>query len=332
MSDGDLSNASANDSTIITPFVSGPGVYYYLEDQIGSTRVITDSAGNTCYDADFYPYGGERVVTDTCPQNYKFTGKERDAESGNDYFGARYYSSSMGRFMSPDPLPWIHLQHGDDTEQKKFAAFIASPQNFNMYAYVNNNPLNKTDPTGMNACGTNDDSPCKVTVTIADRIKDANGNYNDKFTDEKNQQNYDATATVSVNGKSVGIFLINTTPSDSSKYATIQDGTYTATLVSHDGKPALALNGGGPVPVVGGKDPASGLPYATGALIHSAGIGNYTGMYFNQKLHAMAGVSEGCQTVCTSEYGRFLQAVGVQGQVGTPQGRFTVTLDTSENQ
>ncbi len=34
---------------------------------------------------------------------YKFTGKERDAESGLDYFGARYYASSMGRFMSPDP-------------------------------------------------------------------------------------------------------------------------------------------------------------------------------------------------------------------------------------
>jgi RHS repeat-associated protein len=39
------------------------------------------------------------------PQNpHHFTGKERDTESGNDYFGARYYASSMGRFMSPDPL------------------------------------------------------------------------------------------------------------------------------------------------------------------------------------------------------------------------------------
>jgi RHS repeat-associated protein len=68
-----------------------------------------------------------------------FTGKERDAESGNDYFGARYYASSMGRFLSPDwsaqeePVPYAHL---DD------------PQSLNLYSYVRNNPLNKVDPNG----------------------------------------------------------------------------------------------------------------------------------------------------------------------------------------
>jgi RHS repeat-associated protein len=69
----------------------------------------------------------------------KFTGKERDTESGNDYFGARYYSSSMGRFMSPDwsaqaePVPYAKL---DD------------PQSLNLYAYVRNNPLVSIDPDG----------------------------------------------------------------------------------------------------------------------------------------------------------------------------------------
>ena len=67
------------------------------------------------------------------------TGKERDAESGNDYFEARYYSSAMGRFMSPDwsakeePVPYAKL---DD------------PQSLNLYAYVLNNPLVRTDPDG----------------------------------------------------------------------------------------------------------------------------------------------------------------------------------------
>jgi RHS repeat-associated protein len=68
-----------------------------------------------------------------------FTGKERDAESGNDYFGARYFNSTMGRFVSPDwsaevePVPYAKL--GD-------------PQSLNLYTYVGNNPLVGIDPDG----------------------------------------------------------------------------------------------------------------------------------------------------------------------------------------
>jgi RHS repeat-associated protein len=62
-----------------------------------------------------------------------FTGKERDTESGNDYFGARYYASSMGRFMSPDPM----------------GGHLEDPQTLNRYVYVRNNPLSLTDPTGL---------------------------------------------------------------------------------------------------------------------------------------------------------------------------------------
>jgi RHS repeat-associated protein len=68
-----------------------------------------------------------------------FTGKERDAESGNDYFGARYYASSMGRWLSPDwsakiePVPYAKL---------------SNPQTLNLYAYVVNNPLAHADADG----------------------------------------------------------------------------------------------------------------------------------------------------------------------------------------
>ena len=68
-----------------------------------------------------------------------FTGKERDTESGNDYFEARYYSSAMGRFMSPDwsakeePVPYAKLD---------------SPQTLNLYSYVGNNPLGAVDEDG----------------------------------------------------------------------------------------------------------------------------------------------------------------------------------------
>jgi RHS repeat-associated protein len=69
----------------------------------------------------------------------RYTGKERDAESGLDYFGARYYASSMGRWMSPDwsakqePVPYSKLDN---------------PQTLNLYSYVQNNPLSNLDDDG----------------------------------------------------------------------------------------------------------------------------------------------------------------------------------------
>jgi len=54
-------------------------IFYFIEDHLGTSRVVTQANGVVCYDADFLPFGAEQTVTNTCPQNYKFTGKERDA-------------------------------------------------------------------------------------------------------------------------------------------------------------------------------------------------------------------------------------------------------------
>jgi RHS repeat-associated protein len=75
-------------------------------------------------------------VRNCAPIAYRFTGKERDTESGNDYFGARYYASTMGRFLTPDPMNLSAVFHPDD------------PQSWNGYSYGRNNPLTNTDPTG----------------------------------------------------------------------------------------------------------------------------------------------------------------------------------------
>ena len=129
-------------------------VHFYFSDHLGSHAVVENATGTSCeQDIDYYPYGGQEY--DYCsgtsvPQNYKFTGKERDSESGLDYFGARYDASSMGRFMTPDPLPWPHWQNGSKDDLKRFVLFLTNPQNFNMYSYVRNNPLNSVDPDGMN--------------------------------------------------------------------------------------------------------------------------------------------------------------------------------------
>ncbi len=85
-------------------------IYYYAEDVLGSSRTIVQPGQTSvCYDADFYPYGGERDITVSCSPNYKFEGKERDTETNNDDFGARYYSSRFGRWLSADwsaiPVP-----------------------------------------------------------------------------------------------------------------------------------------------------------------------------------------------------------------------------------
>ena len=122
------------------------GTYYDLTDWLGTKRVEVNAALTCVTGFRSLPYGNGLTsyaptalpqCVDATEQHY--TGKERDAESGNDYFEARYYASGFGRFMSPDwsakeePVPYAKL---DD------------PQTLNLYAYVRDSPLNGADPDG----------------------------------------------------------------------------------------------------------------------------------------------------------------------------------------
>src|ERR1700723_3953484 len=112
--------------------------------QSRTTQAELNSGGCPLWQGQFTPFGAE---LDNGPTNmhYKFTGKERDAESGLDYFGARYYGSSMGRFMSPDPSGAAFSDPGN-------------PRSWNMYSYVQNNPLNSVDPDGLDCVYIDNDS------------------------------------------------------------------------------------------------------------------------------------------------------------------------------
>jgi len=112
---------------------AGGNPIYYAEDLLGSSRVVTQNNGAVCYDADFDPFGGEHAYTNNCPSTnaYKFEGKERDTETGNDDFGARYYTSRFGRWLSADwsnvpvPVPYANL---------------TNPQTLNLYSMVADDP------------------------------------------------------------------------------------------------------------------------------------------------------------------------------------------------
>jgi len=137
---GNTNNASFNEYIFfggkrIARRDSTNAVNYYFADHLGTARIVANFSGTVLDDSDFYPFGGERVYLNSSPQNYKFTGKERDSESGLDNFGARYDSSSMGRFMSVDP--------------SRESINPANPQSWNRYTYALNNPLAYVDRNGL---------------------------------------------------------------------------------------------------------------------------------------------------------------------------------------
>ena len=103
--------------------------YYYLNDALGSVRQVMQST-NLLYSSDYKPFGANYQKDG---QTYfQFSGKPIDGSTGLYYFGARFYNPSMQRFITEDTFPGIK----DD------------PQSLNRYAYVEDNPLSRTDPTG----------------------------------------------------------------------------------------------------------------------------------------------------------------------------------------
>jgi RHS repeat-associated protein len=143
-------NVYANGQLLATYVYAQSEWVYAFNDWLGTKRVTTDAARSATGTCLSLPFGDALNCSGGIdPSEHHFTGKERDSEtgfaSGNDYFGARYYGSSMGRFMSPDPS---QLFYADPT----------NPQSLNLYSYGRNNPLTNIDPTGLDCVHVNNDT------------------------------------------------------------------------------------------------------------------------------------------------------------------------------
>ena len=117
------------------------GQHFHFTDWLGTRRAQTTAAGVSEEQCQSLPFGDGLNCSGSGVDatEHHFTGKERDTESGNDFFLARYYNSTTGRFLTPDwslkaePVPYARLD---------------IPQTLNLYAYVGNNPLTHTDVDG----------------------------------------------------------------------------------------------------------------------------------------------------------------------------------------
>jgi RHS repeat-associated protein len=166
------------------------GLHFHLNDPLGTRRMqlsgnlATLGRPETHYQS--FPFGDQLITTtepnapstanDATPLH--FTGKERDSESGNDYFRARYYGSSRGKMLSPDPSQLYFADQGN-------------PQSLNLYAYVQNNPLRYIDRNGLKCFQVDSAGNLTGTSNAGDCATDANGNptNNDIYVDDEKSKN-----------------------------------------------------------------------------------------------------------------------------------------------
>jgi RHS repeat-associated protein len=109
------------------PQDGGPPVAFHLADHLDSSTVVLDAAGAVANREEYTPYG-ETSFGSFTRKRFRFTGKEREEESGLAYHGARYYMPWLSRWASCDPKSPV--------------------SGLNSYAYAKRNPLRFTDPTG----------------------------------------------------------------------------------------------------------------------------------------------------------------------------------------
>jgi len=109
---------------------TGDTITYLHQDHLGSTRLKTDASGDVVFSGNYQPFGVEDGMVGS--EEFRYTGKPSDDETGLVYFGARFYLPEIGRFITEDPA----------------SPTLSDPQSLNRYVYCRNNPNKYTDPDG----------------------------------------------------------------------------------------------------------------------------------------------------------------------------------------
>ena len=176
------------------------GRYFFHPDHLGSSSYITDKAGVVSQHMEYLPFGellvDEHLNSHNSP--FKFNAKELDPETGNYYYGARYYSQKYNLMLSVDPMYELY-------------------PSFSPYAYTLQNPVRYTDPTGMvvetyevdkdgRICKADDETYFDKDGNEVDRIYVVNENFErtNKYTEVKlgiMETLTDLKTTITENGK-----------------------------------------------------------------------------------------------------------------------------------
>jgi RHS repeat-associated protein len=137
-----------------------PAAKFHLSDHLDSSSVVVDDVGNWVNREEYTPYG-ETSFGSFARKRYRFTGKERDEESGLNYHGARYYAPWLGKWISCDPAGTV--------------------DGLNLYTYVADNPIRLRDSSGLqsseqgSAGGVPSSSPTPSETTGTTSVRDSSG-------------------------------------------------------------------------------------------------------------------------------------------------------------
>ncbi len=109
-------------------------LYYFHNDHLGTPQRVTDQNGTIVWSASYKPFGEATITTNTISNPFRFPGQYYDNETGLHYNYVRYYDPGIGRYLRPEPRG-LKIEY------------------LNLYAYVQNDPVNYVDPLGLKNWG-----------------------------------------------------------------------------------------------------------------------------------------------------------------------------------